>query len=38
MGVERATFLVGRDGNVVRTWRNVRVPGHAAQVLAALKA
>lgn len=38
MGVERATFLVGRDGNVVGTWRNVRVPGHAAQVLAALKA
>jgi len=38
MGVERATFLVGADGNIVRTWRNVRVPGHAAQVLDALKA
>ena len=38
MGIERATFLVGADGNIVRTWRNVRVPGHAAQVLEAVKA
>ena len=38
MGIERATFLVGADGNLVRTWRNVRVPGHAAQVLEAVKA
>ena len=38
MGIERATFLVGADGNIARAWRNVRVPGHAAQVLEALKA
>ena len=38
MGIERATFLIGADGNIVRTWRNVRVPGHADQVLEALKA
>ncbi|WP_288758352.1 peroxiredoxin [uncultured Brevundimonas sp.] len=38
MGIERATFLVGPDGNIVRAWRNVRVPGHAEAVLAALKA
>jgi peroxiredoxin Q/BCP len=38
MGIERATFLIGADGNIVRTWRNVRVPGHAAQVLEAVKA
>lgn len=38
MGIERATLLVGADGNIVRTWRNVRVPGHAAQVLEAVKA
>ena len=32
MGIERATFLVGPDGNIVRAWRNVRVPGHAEAV------
>ena len=37
MGVERATFLVGRTGDIVRTWRNVRVKNHAAEVLEALK-
>ena len=38
MGVERATFLVGPDGNIVQIWRNVRVAGHAEAVLEALKA
>ena len=33
MGIERATFLFGRDGRLVRAWRKVRVPGHADQVL-----
>ena len=36
MGVERATFLFGADGRLVREWRKVRLPGHAAAVLAAL--
>ena len=35
MGVERATFLIGGDGVVRRTWRKVKVKGHAAEVLAA---
>lgn len=38
MGVERATVLIGRDGTVARIWRKVKVPGHAAEVLAAAKA
>jgi len=38
MGMERATFLIGGDGNVLREWRKVKVPGHAAEVLAAVKA
>ena len=38
MGIERATFLVGADGNIVHAWRNVRVAGHAEAVLEALKA
>jgi peroxiredoxin Q/BCP len=37
MGVERSTFLVGSDGRVERAWRKVKVPGHAAEVLAALE-
>ena len=38
MGMERATFLIGADGKVLREWRKVKVPGHAAEVLAAIKA
>ncbi|MDF2603164.1 peroxiredoxin [Sphingomonas sp.] len=38
MGVERATFLFGRDGQLARAWRRVKVPGHAAEVLAAARA
>jgi peroxiredoxin Q/BCP len=35
MGMERATFLIGADGQILREWRKVKVPGHAAEVLAA---
>jgi thioredoxin-dependent peroxiredoxin len=38
MGVERSTFLIDRDGKVARAWRNVKVPGHAEDVLAAATA
>lgn len=38
MGVERATFLVGGDGRIARSWRQVKVAGHAADVLAAVRA
>jgi len=37
-GIERSTFLIGRDGNLVREWRGVKVPGHAQAVLDAVKA
>lgn len=37
MGIERATFLIGPDGVIRRVWHKVRVPGHAAEVLAAVK-
>ncbi len=33
MGMERSTFLIGGDGRVLREWRKVKVPGHAAEVL-----
>ena len=35
MGIERATFLIDRDGTVAGVWRRVKVPGHAEEVLAA---
>jgi peroxiredoxin Q/BCP len=34
MGVQRSTFLVGADGVVQKTWRNVKVDGHVDAVLA----
>lgn len=37
MGIERATFLIDADGTVRRAWRNVRVPGHAQEVLEAAR-
>ena len=36
-GIERSTFLIGKDGVLLREWRKVKVEGHAAEVLAALK-
>ncbi|MCW3798359.1 peroxiredoxin [Sphingomonas sp. BN140010] len=37
MGMERSTFLIGADGVVLRAWRKVKVPGHAAEVLKAVQ-
>jgi thioredoxin-dependent peroxiredoxin len=33
MGIERATFLVGKDSKIAKVWRKVKVSGHAAEVL-----
>ena len=38
MGIDRATFLIGKDGRIARIWRKVKVKGHAEEVLAAAKA
>lgn len=38
MGVERTTFLIDKSGKIARVWRKVKVPGHAAEVLAAAEA
>jgi thioredoxin-dependent peroxiredoxin len=37
MGVERATFLIGKDGKIAKIWRKVKVSGHAEAVLDAVK-
>ncbi len=38
MGIARATILVGADGVIRRVWPAVKVKGHAAEVLEAVKA
>ena len=38
MGVERSTFLIDGKGRIARSWRKVKVPGHAEEVLEAAKA
>lgn len=38
MGMERSTFLISADGKVERAWRKVKVPGHAREVLEAVRA
>jgi thioredoxin-dependent peroxiredoxin len=35
MGIERATFLIDKEGKIARIWRKVKAAGHAAEVLAA---
>jgi thioredoxin-dependent peroxiredoxin len=32
-GIERSTFVLDRDGNLVKEWRGVKVPNHAQDVL-----
>lgn len=36
MGIARTTYLIARDGTVVRRWDHVKVDGHAEEVLAEL--
>lgn len=38
LGLERSTFLFGRDGLLKQEWRKVKALGHASEVLAAVKA
>jgi len=36
MGIQRATFLIGKDGRVAASWPKVQVDGHSAEVMQAL--
>lgn len=38
MGIERTTVLVDGNGVIARVWPKVKVPGHAEEVLAAVRA
>jgi thioredoxin-dependent peroxiredoxin len=37
MGVERSTFLIGKDGKIRQAWRKVTPKGHVDAVLSALE-
>ncbi len=38
MGMDRATYLIGRDGLIRGVWRSVKVAGHVDEVLKAAQA
>ncbi len=37
MGIQRATFLIGPDGKIIKVWPKVRVKGHVDDVLQTLR-
>ena len=37
MGIVRTTYLIGPDGKVAKRWDNVKVDGHAEEVLTAVR-
>lgn len=37
MGIERSTFVLNKQGDVVLSWRKVKVKGHTEEVLAQVK-
>ncbi|WP_240375764.1 thioredoxin-dependent thiol peroxidase [Bacillus piscicola] len=32
MGIVRSTFIIDKDGTIVKEWRNVKVPNHVREV------
>ena len=32
-GIERSTFVIGRDRTLLREWRGVKVPGHVDEIV-----
>ena len=37
MGIERSTFLIDTNGNLIKEWRKVRVKGHVDDVIESIK-
>jgi len=37
MGVERSTFIINKDGELIKEFRNVKAKGHAEEVLKFIK-
>jgi peroxiredoxin Q/BCP len=38
MGIERSTFLIDRDGTIIKEWRKVKVDGHVEEVVQTIEA
>ena len=36
-GIERSTFIINPQGNIIKEWRGVKVDGHIAEILEFLK-
>ncbi|ETO91934.1 MAG: putative peroxiredoxin [Candidatus Xenolissoclinum pacificiensis L6] len=37
LGIERSTFLISKEHNIIREWRKVRVPNHVKNILKTLE-
>ncbi|MDR7240014.1 thioredoxin-dependent thiol peroxidase [Neobacillus drentensis] len=37
MGIERSTFIIDKEGNLVKEWRKVKVKGHVDDALAYIR-
>ena len=37
IGIDRSTFLINKDGKVIKEWRSVKINGHAQEVLETVK-
>lgn len=37
MGIERSTFIIDKDGKLVKEWRKVKVKGHVEEALSFIK-
>ncbi|WP_108670559.1 thioredoxin-dependent thiol peroxidase [Peribacillus acanthi] len=37
MGIERSTFIIDKEGNLVKVWRKVKVKGHVEEALTYIK-
>lgn len=37
MGIVRSTFVIGKDGELIKEWRQVKVKGHVEEVLAYIR-
>lgn len=37
MGIERSTFIINKDGKLVKEWRKVKVDGHVEEALSYIK-
>lgn len=37
MGIERSTFIIDREGKIVKEWRKVKVKGHVEEALQYIK-